>query len=251
VTDAGRAFWSGRVERFATLAADEQSFYAYRALRVADLVADLAPAGLALDVGCGNGALGLLLGEAGREVLGLDLSQAQVARARAAADARGLTARCRFTIGGLEEASRHRCAAVTAIGVLPYVQDQPAFLEGLARCVSPGGLLVVTLTRAFSVFTIVALARHVRAFRPTRAWVGIAINLLCTGVWSGGFLHPRARRVRRASQMDAILAGAGFARVKALPLHNFAPLDRSTRFRGRLGGVAWCWVLCYRRAVVR
>jgi SAM-dependent methyltransferase len=81
----GEQVWSGRVN--ATMAS---------------IVADLAP-GRALDLGCGEGGDVVHLVEAGWDVTGVDISTAAVARARAAAEARGGSERVHLIAADLSD----------------------------------------------------------------------------------------------------------------------------------------------------
>lgn len=253
-TAAARTFWSGPISRFVSESTDAGSFYQRRAALVADLIAKHVPTGKVLDVGCGSGDLVLHLARRSYPAHGVDLSREQIARAVTAAGMEALPAVPTFTVGDLEtvDASK-QFDAICAIGVLPYIQEQPAFLNALLERVSARGVLVVSLTRARSLFTLVALWRHCLNFTPTRAWLRIAGNLARTGIWSGGFVERRnAARLTSAARLDAVMARRGTRRIDALALHNLAFLDRGAPRRNSLGGwlsgqFAWCIILAYRR----
>ena len=92
MTADARAYWDGEAAAF-----DDEPDHGLRDPVVREawsrLLADLVPAGArrAADLGCGTGSLAVLLAAAGLEVSGRDLSPAMVERARAKADAAGLT----------------------------------------------------------------------------------------------------------------------------------------------------------------
>lgn len=89
-----------------------------------------------LDLGCGDGALGLQIRQSGAEVFGLDSSPSMVAAARA----RGLQAAL-----GRAEALAFEAAfdAVFSNAALHWVPEAEAVLRGVARALRPGGRLVV------------------------------------------------------------------------------------------------------------
>jgi SAM-dependent methyltransferase len=97
-----------------------------------------------LDVGCGSGALTMLLIEAGFDVTGIDPSPDPLALARAAAPA------ARFVQGSVYDIELPGCDAILAIGEpLTYHDDLAAadsrverFFRSAAAALRPGGLLI-------------------------------------------------------------------------------------------------------------
>ena len=221
-----RAFWSGDVETFAA-ESKLNDFYRLRVELTTLALSNLPPRARILDLGCGSGALAVRLAEAGYPVTGLDLSPAQIARARmAAAKSHREIA---FQVGGLEVLDPAiQYDAACALGVLPYITDKRAFVRELADWVTQHGQIVITETRAASLYTVLALLAHLRRFTPARAWLDVANNLVRTGVWSGGFID-RTRAVplagRRAT--DAFLRSLGFIPTRSFALFNIPWLDRS------------------------
>ncbi|PWB69808.1 MAG: hypothetical protein C3F15_14640 [Holophagae bacterium] len=135
------------------------------------------PGQLILDAGCGDGEVaGLLLGRGARVVaVDLALAMADAARGRGAhavrADMRSLPLR-----GGFDE--------VTCIGSSEFVADLPGLAAELARCLRPGGSLVLLV--------------------PRRNWFGRALSLYHR--LGGVRIHLRSR-----AEVVSALAGAGFA----------------------------------------
>ena len=100
-----------------------------------------------LDLGCGIGRVAIPLAREAGSVVGLDLSAAMVAEARARA---GSLANARFAVGGrnLDAIADASLDLVLAIDSFPYVvRAGAAVLDGLvaeiARVLRPGGRLVV------------------------------------------------------------------------------------------------------------
>jgi len=230
------------------------AFYATRANLTADLFRGLPLGARVLDVGCGSGALVLRLTAAGFRTTGIDLSAAQIERIKEAVAAACPPVQPDFRVGGLEVLSdAERYDAVCALGVLPYIEDQPAFVRALARHVERKGLLVLSQTRAASLFTLKALLNHARNFTPRTAWFRIALNLLRTGVWSGGFVDPtQCVPLRSLGVLDSVLSDLGFCRVHVFALFNVRRLDTEAVGKSRVGRwlarrLGWCVVAAYER----
>jgi SAM-dependent methyltransferase len=100
--------------------------------------------GLVIDLGCGSGLLSAEVAAAGYKVLGIDLSPAMVALARARVPGG------EFRVGSFLEAELPPCVAVCAVGeVLNYQFDPantrrslPRLLRHIHGALEPGGLLL-------------------------------------------------------------------------------------------------------------
>lgn len=137
----------------AQAAIHHERFGALAAQAAADLLDSLTGAGLAtgavVDLGCGSGILARIVGDAGYEVTGVDISADMVALART--EAPGAT----LTVGSVHDAELPEgCVGVTAIGeVLNYATDDRAGLDALARLAGrvhavlvPGGVWLLDLS---------------------------------------------------------------------------------------------------------
>ena len=103
--------------------------------------AGIGPADTVLDVGCGDGLLGLAALDRAGEVVFSDVSAALLEHCRAAAGGRG-----RFVRTGLPDLAGIGDGAVDAAvlrSVLMYVADKPASFRALHRVLRPGGRLSV------------------------------------------------------------------------------------------------------------
>jgi 2-polyprenyl-3-methyl-5-hydroxy-6-metoxy-1,4-benzoquinol methylase len=97
------------------------------------------PAGLALDVGCGEGRLVRELADRGYDVVGLDASEALIEEARSA-DPDG-----RYEVAAIDALPVEDGAAqfVICVNVLPHVHDLESAAVELARVLAPGGALLI------------------------------------------------------------------------------------------------------------
>ena len=97
-----------------------------------------------LDVGCGPGLVARLANNRNYQVLGLDPDPAMI---RIAAHKSSRDTRCRFEIGGLENASRqYNADVVSAASLLCVLPDPVIALHQLWDCVRPHGRLLVIET---------------------------------------------------------------------------------------------------------
>jgi SAM-dependent methyltransferase len=137
-----------------------QDLSRYYDIENADLTGDLdlylelasaAPGGPVLDVGCGTGRVAFALAAAGREVIGIDNSEAMLARARARLAQRpDLAGRVRLHAA---DVTRLRLDTRAALAVWAYngfmhltaAAEQRAALSCLAAHLLPGGRLVIDL----------------------------------------------------------------------------------------------------------
>lgn len=145
-----------------------------------------------LDVACGRGESAIVLAETfGARVLGLDLSDKNVAEARAAAAARGLQNRVDFRVGDaacLDLADASLDAVVCECAFCLFPDKQAAALE-FARVLKPGGVFGLSdLTRTGAVppelqgllawVACVADAQPVEVYRDCLIAAGFKIGAL-------------------------------------------------------------------------
>jgi 2-polyprenyl-6-hydroxyphenyl methylase/3-demethylubiquinone-9 3-methyltransferase len=97
---------------------------------------------VALDVGCGAGLLCEPLARLGAEVTGVDAAPENVEAAAHHAEGAGLV--IHYRAGELARLGLGVFDLVTCLEVLEHVADKPAFLAGLAKHLTPGGLMVLS-----------------------------------------------------------------------------------------------------------
>lgn len=106
----------------------------------------LPPGSRVLDLGCGKGAVLLLLAERqGMQGLGVDAMAPFIAEARQRAAARGLQQTCEFVCADLHEIARRSSGFDVAMSLaVGAAIGTPAQLVGLLRdCLRPGGYMVI------------------------------------------------------------------------------------------------------------
>ena len=147
-----------------------------------------------LDVACGTGGVALRAARAGADVVGIDISADQLAKARDAADAEGLD--IRFEEGDCQElpyADAEFDSVASAFGAI-FAADHERTAAELGRVCRPAGRLALTLwpedewsevhARAGRTFPGDADAREWAREEHVRALLGGAFDLeLQTGEW--------------------------------------------------------------------
>jgi ubiquinone/menaquinone biosynthesis C-methylase UbiE len=160
------------------------------------VVATLAfePGARVLDVACGTGGVALRAARAGADVVGIDISADQLAKARGAAEAEGLA--IRFDDGDCQElpyGDAQFDAVASAFGAI-FAPDHQRAADELARVCRPGGRLALTAwpkdewldvsERAGRTFLAASDASDWAREEHVRALLGDAFDLeLQTGEW--------------------------------------------------------------------
>ena len=120
-----------------------------------------------LDVGCGDGALDVVLARRGARATGLDADPAMVAAARARAEREAVPL---MVVEGRGEALpflRDTFDVTLAVASLCFIQDAAQAIAEMARVLKPGGLLVIGELGRWSLW---ALQRRVRGWLGNLTW---------------------------------------------------------------------------------
>lgn len=230
-----RVVWTGRDTLACHFGYYDDRTQNHRAalIRANEQVAALAgirPGARVLDAGCGLGGTALWLAEArGARVLGVGLSERQIARARRAARERGLADRVAFAVADFAAVPEPDGAfdAVIAIESLCHAPDKAPFFAEAARLLGPGGRVVV------SDFMRARPPRDAHEARSLREW--------CEG-WAMSELAAPADLV-------ALAAAAGFAGARALDVTPH--MARSLRRLYKLTYIGWPLSTLFRLARLR
>src|SRR4051794_18816710 len=119
---------------------DTLSFWSRAGARTVERLG-LEPGAVVLDVPCGSGASALPAARAGASVIAVDISESEIALARA-----GAPANVEFRVADMRALGypdRHFDAVVCVFGIF-FVPDMAGLARELWRMVAPGGVLAVT-----------------------------------------------------------------------------------------------------------
>ena len=122
----------------------------------------------ALDVGCNAGVYSKILSDYGfRRVLGVDIDEQQVGRARAAFATTSPERTIEFHVANAEELDRARqFDFILCTEVIEHTRRPERVVENVAAALAPGGIAVVTMPNAFSLPYALASATHRLKGRP-------------------------------------------------------------------------------------
>ncbi len=140
------------LERFDSRAADYSTWYdgetfsahAFRRRRELTLhLINQEPPGKVLDIGCGPGVLVRELTGIGHEVWGVDIAPEMIKQCQIQFD--GET-KAHFSTGRVEELhfADMTFDAITALGLVEYLDDDETALREMSRVLKPGGLVIIT-----------------------------------------------------------------------------------------------------------
>lgn len=130
---------------------------------------ELAPGRRVLDAACGEGYGSAMMARAGARVLGLDIGADVVAHARARYAAVPGVEYAQADVTALDHLPDASFDLVLSFETLEHVQDQERMLDGFARLLAPGGLLLVSTPdrHTYTDLTGVENPHHVRElYRP-------------------------------------------------------------------------------------
>jgi SAM-dependent methyltransferase len=236
-----------------------------------------APRGHLLDLGCGGGDLCVMAAQLGFEASGIDVAEGMIAEADARRRAlpSAIGQRLAFRVGDVlsVELAEAGFDAVTALGLLEYMDDDVAFFRSAVSWLRPGGVLVVSCRNRL--FNLASLNDYTRREIQTGDALGLLSELssLRPGPELAGALADFVVRLREAlpaleealaadrvvrsgeaeatfggrrrqhtpRELVAVAAGAGLrdAAIVAVHPHPFPPAleHAAPRFYNRLAGV--------------
>lgn len=184
-----------------------------------------------IDVGCGCGATSLAIAQSGARVLGLDISEPMLARARERAQAQGLADVCEFRVAdaGSVSLDEPADALFSRFGVM-FFDDPTAAFANLRAGMGSGGRL------AFACW------QEARS-NPWMAIAGAAVAPLLPPPPEP--VDPRAPgpfAFADSSYLRDILSAAGFSDIELTPatptLHVADSLDDAVAFQSEVGPLA-------------
>ena len=167
--------------------------------KYADTLCPDAPAGKALDVGCGVGQVVQRLMDAGHEAHGVEVSGPNIEKAKRVSD------RCQLYDGRTLPFGDATFDSVGALNVLEHVEEPEAFVTELVRVVKPGGKVVVSSPNFFR-------ALGLRDYHPRMRGIG--------NKWRN-WQRLRAKRRQMAAEPESVR----FDRMEPLRRVSFQPDD--------------------------
>jgi SAM-dependent methyltransferase len=184
-----------------------------------------APPARVLDLGCGLGASSIALARTypRAQVLGVDLDQASVTDARAAAATAGVADRVTFVVGDAAQlASEARFDLVTVFEALHDMGDPVGMLRAVRARLAAGGSVLVADERVADAFTTRG--------DPTERFMYGWSTLHCLPATLAEHPVEATGTVLRAPTLARWAATAGFGGFEVLPIDN--PFWRFYRLRG-------------------
>ena len=121
------------------------------ALFVSNVRKHVPRSGRILDFGCGPGVLSMALAHDGYEVTGFDGSEGMIQAAKRESEGKGLSGvSFQVTSAELFSPEPERFDAIVCSSVLEYIQDDNRLLDGFARALRPGGILLISVPHTSS-----------------------------------------------------------------------------------------------------
>jgi ubiquinone/menaquinone biosynthesis C-methylase UbiE len=179
-----------------------------------------------LDAGCGGGRGSVLMAEAGaHEVVGLDISERNVASSRRRAEERGFVS-CSFRQASLLDIpfESRSFDVVWCNGVLHHSDDPDRALREIARVLRPGGRMWLYLYGSGGVYwrmvdAVRGLVRDVSPGEAIQQLRGMDVPVRRTAEWIDDWFAPHLRRYTAADVT---------ARLDELGFEDTHPLARGT-----------------------
>lgn len=123
---------------------------------------DIRKTDVVLDLGCGAGPQDLLLARQAARVVGVDVSTAQIARARALAATYAGAHNIEYRCTPLETAGfdRHQFDKIVSFCVLEHIANRAEVLGVVSEILKPGGLLMISVDSLEAITDPALIAKH-------------------------------------------------------------------------------------------
>jgi 2-polyprenyl-3-methyl-5-hydroxy-6-metoxy-1,4-benzoquinol methylase len=177
-----------------------------------------------LDVACGPGFISLRLAEAGFDVYGFDISEKfvnhTIKRIGNTINDPGL--HFRVSRNGEIPFSGMRFDLILAIGILPFLKDSSAYIDGLKPFLKEDGYIVASCVNGSSAYILKSILKNWRSIS-----LSTIVRLLRTGIWyveySAYYKFKQAHNIR---QLDQLFLSKGFEKVDEMILFGLNVLER-------------------------
>ena len=123
---------------------------------------EFRPTDVVLDLGCGSGPQDLLLARQAARVVGVDVSPAQIERARALAATYAAADNIEYLCTPLETAGfeRHQFDKIVSFCVLEHIANRDEVLRVVSEVLKPGGLLMISVDSLATISDPALIAKH-------------------------------------------------------------------------------------------
>jgi len=204
-----------------------------------------------LEIGCAAGQFSELLHRQGHLVFGVDIAPGMIEAARRRLGHLGVSeGNFQCYDGHFLPFDDSTFDLVTALSVLPYIENQPDYIREVHRVLKPGGLAFCNNVNRGSLHMMILLIKlFPHAFGGTylvhRSWFVGMYKALRHGYSSGGFVDlSKAIQARSAKMLDRFFVDADFNVVGSYDMYNLRRLDQNPLDRKRFSAWAarrWAW----------
>ncbi len=152
VNRSGSEYFDAQAERWETLYRSKAAFRDRLALFTRELRELVPSGGRVLDVGCGPAVMSLAFSEMGYSVVGVDRAPNMIGCANRARQRHRVENAEFLVMDAMKLAfASESFDAVVCSSLVEYIENDEAFLRGLARLVRPGGALLISVPHKASV----------------------------------------------------------------------------------------------------
>lgn len=239
-----KEIWNTKAEEWVRHSQDPNNYFTRRARVIRDFVCrGLSCRGKALEIGCATGLLSHLLAEIGFDVHGIDISENMILKARGKVNVPH--DHFRVCVGEDIPFEPDYFELVTAIGVFPYIKDYASYIQKISRILKQGGYVVASSTNRLSIRNFLNLVGVIKGFRSNPVWRKTCLNLIRTGLWSGGHVdYASSQQAYSSATFDRLFTRNGFVLIDQLNLYAISVLDKEPLNRKGAGSFFarhWCW----------
>ena len=244
--------WDSAAKGFIVKSNESDWFFTKRLRLMSQLIHNVVPCCDVLDVGCGPGILISELLDLGYNCFGCDVSAQMI---EAAVKLNASKIKDNATHFKVSEDGKipydRKFSLVTAIGVFSYVPIYSEFVVELKDHLNENGYILATSLNRISFY-----AQSSAIYSLIRGNCREAINLVRTGLWSGGGVDYRSsKQCYSAACFDRLFFKNGFRKVTDLSLFgpefermDKSPFKRNWPIRSIARHFGWSYIGLYKKS---